>query len=105
MARIAGRQKAALADAERLSAAYAVLTATGSGLGPLVLLRHLDTAVAKATAARFAPAAPLTGEGLVYAALGALAGFFVYCAIRRIWATRHRILPRAGTKGETTRNV
>ncbi len=96
---------AALADVERLSAAYAALTATGPGLGPLVLLRHLDAAVAGATAARFAPAAPLTGEGLVYAALGALAGFFVYWALRRLWAARRRILPPAGTEGETTRHV
>ena len=69
------------------------------------MVRHLDAAVARATAARFAPAAPLTGEGLVYAALGALAGFFVCWAVRRIWTALRRVRAPAETEKEATRHV
>jgi hypothetical protein len=85
---------AALEDAETLSAAYSALTAGAPGLRPLLLVPHLDGAVAQATAARFSPALPLSVAGLAYAALGGLAGFLVYAAVRRLW--------RAGRRREAT---
>jgi hypothetical protein len=84
-AKVAG---AALEDAERLAIAYSALTEAAPAIRPLVLAQHLDAAVAQATALRFAPAAPLTAEGLVYAATGALAGFALYLGARRM--TRRR---------------
>lgn len=63
---------AALADTERLGTALQVLTHAHLGARPLALLRHMDPDVAAATAERFAPAAPLGLEGVIYAGLGAL---------------------------------
>ncbi len=51
-------------------------------------MRHLDGSVAAATAERFAPAAPLTLEGLIYATLGAL---LALAAIRGIRAVSQRV--------------
>ncbi len=79
---------AALADAERLGAAYGVLANAGPGVKPFVLMRYLDGNVAAATAERFAPAAPLTLEGLIYAALGAL---LALAAIHGIGAVSQRV--------------
>ena len=93
----AGVAAAALEDAERLGAAYSALTAGAPGLRPLLLVQHLDAAVAWATAARFSPGLPLSGEGLVYAVLGGLAGFLFCAAVRRLW--------RARPKVEATRNA
>jgi hypothetical protein len=86
----AGVAAAALEDAEQLGAAYSALTAGAPGLRPLLLVQHLDGAVARATAARFSPALPLSAEGLIYAALGGLAGFLIYAAVRRMWRMRAR---------------
>lgn len=69
---------AALEDAKRLAAAYKRLVEASPGLRPLLLLGRLDRQVAAATARRFTPAAPLSFDGLLFAALGAvlaLAGF------------------------------
>lgn len=79
---------AALADADRLGAAYGALANAGPGVKPFVLMRHLDGSVAAATAERFAPAAPLTLEGLIYATLGAL---LALAAIRGIRAVSQRV--------------
>ncbi len=76
---------AALADAERLAVAYSALTEAAPAIRPLVLVQNLDAAVAGATALRFAPAAPLSAEGLIYAAAGALVGAMVDLGCRRLW--------------------
>jgi hypothetical protein len=89
---------AALADAERLSAAYGVLANAGPGVKPFVLMRHLDSNVAVATAERFAPAAPLTLEGLIYAALGAL---LALAAMHGIGAVLQRVRRRPRGAGLT----
>lgn len=45
------------------------------------LLRHLDRPLARATLAGFAPAAPLTAEGLFFGALGFLIGLLLSGAL------------------------
>ena len=61
-------------------------------------MRHLDGSVAMATAERFAPAAPLTLEGLIYAALGAL---LALAAIHGIGAVLQRVRQRSRGAGLT----
>ena len=87
----AGVAAAALEDAERLGAAYSALSAGAPGLRPLLLVQHLDGAVARATAARFSPGLPLSGEGLLYAVLGGLAGFLICAVVRRLWRARAKV--------------
>jgi hypothetical protein len=89
---------AALADAERLNAAYGVLANSATGARPFALMRHLDGDVAAATAERFAPAAPLTLEGLIYAALGAL---LTLAAIHGIGVVSRRVRQRRRGTGLT----
>lgn len=91
---------AALADAERLSSAFAVLANALAGLRPLVLIRHLDADIAAATAARFAPAAPLSAEGLIYAALGAL---LALAGLKGIGTAANRARRRLQSRAQPTR--
>lgn len=64
----------ALADHQRLEAAYEALLLSDSLSRPFLFLQHLDPQIARSVAAHFQPALPLTLEGLVYAGLGLLIG-------------------------------
>ncbi len=91
---------AALADPERLETALRILTQAGLSARPFALLRHLDPAVAAATAERFAPALPLGLEGAIYAVLGALLALGALQGGRGLARRmKQRATPRPGAAG------
>lgn len=73
---------AALADAERLRAAYGALAAANPLERPWLLARYFDADVARATLDQFAPAVPLGAEGLVYAGVGMVLGLAVLAGLQ-----------------------
>jgi len=80
---------------ERLEPAYTALTNAGPLTRPIMLLRHMDTAVAGDAFAGFTPALPLSGAGAAYAAGGALVLLLAGRAARMLAATFRRRLRRA----------
>lgn len=74
-----------LADME---AAYQALSTAGTLQRPLAFAKHFDSGLVGATLGDFAPAVPLTSEGLVYGAVGAVAGLFLCSGSRRILRRR-----------------
>lgn len=78
---------------QRLEASYAALASADVLARPAVFARHLDGAVAAQTLRDFAPALPLTAEGLAYAGTGVLAGIAVAWGLEwpwHIWRRRRR---------------
>lgn len=90
-----------------LAAAQAALLEASVWTRPWAFLRHLDTAIAHATAIVFKPAVPTTSEGLVYAGLGVAFAFGLWhCCVRmplRRWlhARPAAGIPKEATKGPT----
>ena len=74
-----------LADME---AAYQALGSATTLQRPIVFLQHLDTGLVGATLNDFAPAVPLTQEGLVYGGIGILAGLLLCRGTRRMLRRR-----------------
>lgn len=70
-----------LADME---AAYQALSAAGTLQRPFIFIEHFNGGLVGATLGDFAPAMPLSVEGLIYAGVGAIAGLFLCSGSRRI---------------------
>jgi hypothetical protein len=74
---------------DRMEAAYNALRGATTLQRPLAFAEYVDTGLAEATLGDFAPALPLTPEGLVYAGCGALAGLLLCSVLRRlVWRRR-----------------
>jgi hypothetical protein len=78
VARLGEVMTAAVARVDTLESAQSALQHASLWTRPFVFLRHLDPAIAHATAAIFKPAVPTTIEGLVYALLGMLVLLGIY---------------------------
>jgi hypothetical protein len=76
VAKLANVMASAVTRVETLEANQAAIQNASLWTRPLVLLRHGDPDIARATWSIFKPALPATAEGLVYAALG-LAVFLI----------------------------
>lgn len=80
-----GHTMAATADrVAHLASAQAALLDASIWTRPWAFLRHLDTAIAHATAAVFKPAVPTTAEGLVYAGAGVALAFGLWHFVVRL---------------------
>jgi len=75
---------------DRMEAAYQALRNATTLERPLAFAEHLDTGLLEATLGDFAPALPLTPEGLAYAAAGGLAGLITCFGGRRVVRRRRR---------------
>jgi len=75
---------AEVADAERLRLAVAALAQAQPIERPLRLVQHFDVDAARATLGDFSLGLPLTTEGLVYAAIGLMAGLVALAVVERI---------------------
>lgn len=72
----------------RMEAAYEALRGAATLDRPFVFAEHFNAGLLEATLGDFAPALPLTPEGLAYAAAGALAGLMTCFGARRILRRR-----------------
>ena len=79
-----GRMAESIFQLDRMEAAYAALRGATPLERPLAFSEYFDSGLVEATLADFAPAVPLTPEGLAYAAAGALAGLIVCFGTRRV---------------------
>lgn len=85
-----------------LAAAQASLLDASVWTRPWAFLRHLDTAIAHATAAVYQPAVPTTTEGLVYAGLGVACAFALWhCSVRMPLRRWLHACPATGIPKET----
>jgi Protein of unknown function (DUF2937) len=76
---------------DEMEAAYHALREAPAVERPFAFASHLDSGLVDATLADFAPAVPLTPEGLAYAAVGALAALALMFGTRRVVRRRrHR---------------
>jgi hypothetical protein len=85
-----GRMAESIFQLERMEAAYAALRDAAPLQRPRAFAEHLDAGLVEATLGDFAPALPLTPEGLAYAGGGALAGLAVCFGARRVLRRRRR---------------
>src|SRR3546814_10428057 len=67
-----------------MEAAYHVLREAPALERPFAFAQHMNAGLVEATLGDFAPAVPLTPEGLAYAACGALAGLGLILGSRRV---------------------
>jgi len=77
----------------RLEEAYAALSGADVLARPVAFARHFDGGIAVRTFQDFAPALPLTTEGLAYAGVGALVGIAAAWGLEapaRAWRRRRR---------------
>jgi len=81
---------------QRLEQSYAALSQAAVVERPLAFLRYLQPEVAARTLRDFAPALPLTAEGLAYAAAGGLLGVLVAWALEAAGRRLGRRLRRTG---------
>ncbi len=79
--------------ADSLGAAQAALLDASVWSRPWAFLTHLDSEIAQATAAVYKPAVPTTAEGLIYAAIGAAAAFFLWHLAVRLPVRALRMRP------------
>lgn len=75
--------QAALDDAQNLREALIALTNAGTLERPFTFFQHLDQATLSAAFDSFAPALPLSTEGLAYAAVGMVAGLISWAGCER----------------------
>ena len=85
-----GRMWDAIFRLDEMEAAYHALREAPAVERPFAFASHLDSGLVDATLADFAPAVPLTPEGLAYAAVGALAGLAVIFGTGRVVRRRRR---------------
>ncbi|MFT3828322.1 MAG: DUF2937 family protein [Opitutaceae bacterium] len=78
LAKLGQTMAATAARAEHLAGAHAALFDASVWTRPWAFLTHLDTGIARATAAVFKPAVPTTFESAIYAALGVALAFIVW---------------------------
>ncbi len=67
-----------------LREAYAELSFVAPLFRPLVFTQHLDTEIARGTLRDFAPALPLSAEGLAYAGVGLALGLGVLSGLQAV---------------------
>ena len=77
VARLGGVMTGAVERVSSLQSAHDALLHASLWDRPIVFIRHLDVAIARATGAVYQPAVPTTVEGLLYA----LAGMLVFLAL------------------------
>lgn len=78
VAKLAGVISASVERADALAAAHGALLHATLWERPFVFLRHLDSTIARSTAAVYQPAVPTTLEGLIYALLGMMLALALY---------------------------
>lgn len=79
----------------RLEGAYTALREAGVFERPLVFARHFHGEVAQGTLRDFAPALPLTAEGMSYAAVGLILGIGAAWGLEGLWRAMLRRWRRA----------
>jgi hypothetical protein len=79
-----GRMSESIFQLDRMEAAYRALREASPLERPFAFAEHMDNGLLEATLGDFAPALPLTPEGLSYAAAGALAGLMICFGSRRL---------------------
>ncbi|MGF1629532.1 MAG: DUF2937 family protein [Kiloniellaceae bacterium] len=79
-----GRMSESIFQLDRMEAAYRALREAPTLERPFTFAEHMNRGLLEATFGDFAPALPLTPEGLTYAATGALAGLIVCFGSRRL---------------------
>lgn len=80
----------AIETLRRLEGAYAALREAGPLERPFVFARHFHGEVAQGTLHNFAPALPLSAEGLAYASAGLLLGIAGAWCVEWAWGLRRR---------------
>ncbi|MEQ9609653.1 MAG: DUF2937 family protein [Kiloniellaceae bacterium] len=85
-----GRMAESIFQLDRMEAAYQALRDATPLQRPLAFAEHMNAGLAEATLGDFAPAVPITPEGLSYAAAGMLAGLIVIFGSRRVLRRRRR---------------
>ncbi len=101
----------AYADLQRLEAAYSALSGAKPTMQPVALARHVNVADGQAVMRDFAPALPVTTEGITYAGAGLLLGLIAAWVLEsplRVWhdarrkrRLRRRILHESRAGGRT----
>ncbi len=79
-----GRMAESIFQLERMEAAYQALRAATPLQRPLAFAEHMNPGLLEATLGDFAPAVPITPEGLSYAAAGVLAGLIAVFGAGRV---------------------
>lgn len=86
VAKLGGVMTDAVERVSSLQSAHDALLQAALWERPFVFLRHLDPAIARATAGIYQPAVPTTAEGLVYALAGMLLMLGIYhLGIKRLF--------------------
>jgi hypothetical protein len=84
------RMSESIFQLDRMEAAYHALREAPVLQRPFMFAEHMNRGLAESTFGDFAPALPLTPEGLTYAACGALAGLALVFGSRRVVRRRRR---------------
>ena len=84
------RMSESIFQLDRMEAAYAALREAPPLQRPVVFAEHMDSGLLEATLGDFAPAVPLTPEGLAYAGAGVLTGLLACLGTRRLVRRRRR---------------
>jgi hypothetical protein len=84
------RMAESIFDLDHMEAAYHALREAPVLERPFAFAEHMNTGLVDATLGDFSPALPLTPEGFVYAAVGALVGLALVFGSRRILRRRRR---------------
>ncbi|NIA70316.1 DUF2937 family protein [Pelagibius litoralis] len=82
------RMRESFFDLADMETAYAALTSAPTLQRPVTFIEHFDSGLVGATLGDFAPALPLTPEGFIYGATGALAGLLLCGGSRRVLRRR-----------------
>ncbi|WP_420348716.1 DUF2937 family protein [Pelagibius sp.] len=82
------RMRESFFDLADMEAAYSALSTAGTFERPLAFAQHFDSGLVSATIGDFAPAVPLTSEGLIYGGAGVLAGLLLCGGSRRLLRRR-----------------
>lgn len=85
-----GRMAESIFELGRMESAYHALREAPLLERPFAFAEHMNTRLVDATMGDFAPALPLTPEGFIYAAVGALAALGVVLGARSIVRRRRR---------------
>ncbi|MGD1878866.1 MAG: DUF2937 family protein [Kiloniellaceae bacterium] len=82
------RMSESIFQLDRMEAAYQALRSAPPLQRPLVFAEHLNTGLLESTLGDYAPAVPLTPEGLAYAGAGVLLGLMLIFGSRRVLRRR-----------------
>ncbi len=84
------RMSESIFQLDRMEAAYQALRGAPTLQRPLAFAEHMNPGLVEATLGDFAPALPLTPEGLLYTGIGVLAGLTACFGTRRVLRRRRR---------------